>query len=156
MHRTASSPSRIVNETCPPVPVFGGSATVPRTRYESPSRKLADRAGKQVGVGALVGHPDLFEPRLLGVDHLPCCHHPLRALAPDAEQHRVGRVRYADNDIVYRIHGIPRVREGCCLCVKQALPVNRAGCAEPRRLAVHKDLGCPCPEVRLLPQPLPR
>ena len=150
------SPSRIMNETWPPVPVFGGSATVPRTRYREPFAQLADRALEQVGVGTLVSHPDLLDPRFLGIDHLPCCHHPLRALAPDAKQYRVRCVRYADNDIVDRIHGIPRVGERCCFRAKQALPVNRTGRAEPRRLAIHKDLRRPVQKLACYSLPLPR
>ena len=111
---------------------------------------------QQVGIRSLVGDPDLFDAPVSLTRSSAGPPSPMRALAPDTEQDRVGRMRNTDNDIVYDIHRVPRVREGCRFRGKEAVPVNRRGaCRSVPARGTRESRRCD-PSVRLQPLQLPR
>ena len=95
-------------------------------RYCSPDHVRATLAetpyvsAREVLVGALVGHEDLFDRRLLRDDPLPGIGDPPGPLTPNAEEHRVRGVGDADHDTAFTVDRVPGVRVGVIVGSKDA------------------------------------
>ena len=112
-------------ETWPPGPVSRRPVTVPRTRFPSPSRRGTARPGKEVGIGPLVGRPDLFNDRFFDwmSDRAIITQ---AGLSPNPEG-PVRSMRYTDRDPVYGIHVSHVCGNVALLRGKEALPVRPPG-----------------------------